>query len=689
MQFFFQPRGIAVIGASDKPGKGGYDLVYNLLKGYQGNIYPVNPGYERIQGLTCYPDLARVPDPVDLAIIMVPNNRVLAVVTECADRGIPGAMIQAGGFAETGEEGQQLQDTLARTARERGIRLWGPNCMGLVDTKARYVFSFVAQSIWDGGLPSSDVSLIVQSGMLSGVFLIDVTTHGEPGVSKVCSLGNKVDVDECDVLEYLLADEQTGVVGFYLESIKQGRRFVQLCRGASKPLVMLKGGQSAQGAAAAASHTASLAADHALIRSLLKQAGVLEAHDFKQMLDLCHALARYPQPPTRRPGRVGIATYTGAAGIVSADFMDGLDLELAKISPATKTALKEVYPAWMAPANPCDIYPAVIMHGGPRTYNVTVDALCADDQVDAMLLHTFTGGFDLKPDLSHLAEAANQADKPLILWMQGSRVAVDEFRAEAQDLGIPVFRELYRAVECLNALFSRPLARPARQDQAKPLIQVVELTKGRKGVLDEHLSKQVLAVAGVPVVAEEITPTAEKAVYKAFELGLPVVLKGLDPGMVHKTEAGLVRLGLGSGEAVKQAFDELSQIMGPQGQVLVQRQVASRLELIVGAIRDASFGAAVMLGYGGVLAEVLGRAQFAMAPLSQEEARDLIDRLPSQQLLNGFRGAPVVDREALARVLVQVGDLAHAHPRIQEIDINPLLNSDQGLVAVDATLILA
>ena len=689
MDFFFEPRGIAVIGASDKPGKGGYDLVYNLLKGYQGNIYPVNPGYERIQGLTCYPGLAQVPDPVDLAIIMVPNSRVLAMVEECADRGIRGAMIQAGGFAETGEEGQQLQDDLARTAQERGIRLWGPNCMGLVDAKARYVFSFVAQSIWEGGLPASDVSLIVQSGMLSGVFLIDVTTHGEQGVSKVCSLGNKVDVDECDVLEYLLDDDQTGVVGFYLESIKQGRRFVELCRGAQKPLVMLKGGQSAQGAAAAASHTASLAADHALIRGMLKQAGVYEAHDFKQMLDLCHTLARYPQPPQRRPGRVGIATYTGAAGIVSADFMDGLDLELAEITPATKTALQEVYPAWMAPANPCDIYPAVIMHGGPRTYNVTVDALCADPGVDAMLLHTFTGGFDLKPDLPHLAEAAEKANKPLVMWMQGARAAVDEFRAEAQALGIPVFRELYRAVECLNALYARPLARPARAEEAKPSLKVVELTKGRKGVLDEHLSKQVLAEAGVPVVAEALAPTAEKAVYKAFELGMPVVLKGLDPGMVHKTEAGLVRLGLGSGEMVQQAFAELTEAMGPQGQVLVQRQVPARLELIVGAIRDASFGPAVMLGYGGVLAEVLGRAQFAMAPLSREEALDLIDRLPSQALLDGFRGAPPVDREALAQVLIQVGDLAMAHPRIQEIDINPLLNSDQGLVAVDATLIMS
>ncbi len=688
MQFFFEPRGIAVVGASSKPGKGGYDLIYNLRQGFEGNIYPVNPTYEEIQGLTCYPSLAEVPDPVDLAIIMVPNNWVEDVVKQCVDRGIPGAMIQAGGFAEAGEEGRQTQEALAKLAAESGIRLWGPNCMGLVDTKAKHVFSFVANSIWERGLPSSDVSLIVQSGMLSGVFLIDIMSHGELGVSKVCSLGNKVDVDECDVLEYLLADPETKAVGMYLESIKQGRRFVELCRGANKPLVLLKGGQSARGAAAAQSHTASLAGDGALTGSLLKQAGVLPAHDFKQMLDICHSLAIYPGPQAHHPGRVGIVTYTGAAGIVSADFMENSDLEIAEITPDTKKALREVYPPWMPPANPCDIYPAVMMHGGPKTYNVTVDALCADPGVDAVLLHTFSGGFDLKPDLEHLAQSAQKANKPLFAWMQGTRAAIDEFRAEAQALGFPVFRELYRSVECLNAVFARRPALEVRADEPQPAEGVAGLLAGQAGALDEHVSKQVLALCGLPVVEEQIVSSADEAVAAAQRLGWPMVIKGLDPGLVHKTEAGLVRLDIASPEQAAQVFDELKAVMGPQGQVLVQRQAAAGLELIVGAVKDPQFGACVMCGLGGVLAEALGKAQFAMAPLSRTEALDLISRAPGQKLLDGFRGAPPVDREALAQILVALGDLAYTQPAIQEIDVNPLLVNEDGLVAVDASIIL-
>ena len=296
MEFFFKPRGVAIIGASASPVKGGHFILKNVMKGFKGGIYPVNPGYAEIEGLPCYPTVADVPDPVDLAIIFVPGPGVPAIVGMCAERGIPGVMIESAGFAEAGDSGGGLQEQLIAIGKETGIRIWGPNCMGLVDAVNKQVFSFVLPAIWEGGLTTGDVSLVVQSGMLSAGFLIDIMSHGTMGISKACSIGNKADVDECDILEYLIDDPDTGVIGFYLESIRKGRRFVGLAQRSTKPIVMLRGGKSRTGARAAVSHTASLAGNSAIISGALAQVGVVEAHDFKQMMDLCLSLIHISEP---------------------------------------------------------------------------------------------------------------------------------------------------------------------------------------------------------------------------------------------------------------------------------------------------------------------------------------------------------------------------------------------------------
>ena len=252
MDFFFKPRGIALIGASANPDKGGFSILYNLIKGFKGSIYPVNPKYEEIEGLRCYRSVPEVPDPVDLAIVFVPAEATLVAVRDCAARGIPGVMIQSAGFAESGDrQGNQLQEELRYIREEWGMRLWGPNCMGLVDAVNGLVFSFVAPSIWEQGLAAGKVSLIVQSGMLSAGFLIDLMTHGTMGISKACSIGNKVDVNECDLLQYLVDDPDTDAICLYLESIKDGHRFLELCRRSDKPIAVLKGGKSLKGARAA------------------------------------------------------------------------------------------------------------------------------------------------------------------------------------------------------------------------------------------------------------------------------------------------------------------------------------------------------------------------------------------------------------------------------------------------------
>jgi acyl-CoA synthetase (NDP forming) len=692
MDCFFDPKGVALIGATSKPRKGGYRILKNLMTGFQGKVYPVNPAYKEIEGLTCYRSVLDVPGPVDLAIVFLPAPAVPQAVRECAARGIRGVIIQSAGFAETGDEGKALQEELKRIGRETGVRLWGPNCMGLVDGVRRHVFSFVMENIWDHGFTAGNVSLIVQSGFLAAGFLVDVMSHGTMGISKACSIGNKVDVDECDLLEYMITDPQTAAIGLYLESISDGRRFMDLCRASGKPIVVLKGGTTAAGAKAALSHTASLAGHGALVRGALAQAGVVEAHDFYQMMDMCRALAKFPNLPEKRRSRVAIVTGSGGAGIIASDLVEQMGLELADLSPATRDALSALYPEWMPVANPVDLYPA-IERRGPRAYLEALRAVCADPNVDAVLFHIVAVGF-LTEAFSPLAKVVHNAGKPAFGWLMGLRDVVTNMQKEAAEQGIPVFRELSRTVECLAVVLNRPraaeLAAPqVSQPEGMGLrgeLDTVLRTAG--GTLDEHASKQILGAYGIPVVDETVVSSGDEAARAAAALGFPAVMKGLQPGKIHKTELGLVRLGIASAPGAAAEFEDLRGAMQGQGTILVQRQIRGELELIVGLVRDPQFGPCVMLGFGGVMAEVLGEPVFAVAPLTEKEALRLIDRVKPQKLLEGFRGAPSVDREGLARILAQVGDLGCAYPRVREVDINPLIVSQGKCVAVDASVIL-
>ena len=454
MDFFFNPRGIALLGATANEIKGGFSILKNLMIGFSGNIYPVNPRYTEISGLPCYAAINQVPDPVDMAIIFVPAPAALEVVQACANRGIPGVIIQSAGFAETGEMGKVLQHRLVEISRRTGIRIWGPNCMGLVDAVHKKVFSFVSPTIWDVGLLPGGISLIVQSGMLSAGFLMDTMTRDKIGVSKVCSIGNKVDVNECDILEYLLEDPDTAVIGLYLESIDHGRLFFEICGNAGKPIVLLQGGKSENGARAARSHTAGMAGNSAIIKGAMTQAGVVQADDFKQMMDFSNTLSLFPNVPVHRPGRIAIATFSGGAGIVSSDFLDRHGLALADLSEKTHSLLKNIFPEWMPPSNPIDLWPAIERNGVDTAYGKTVEAVCADPGVDAVFLHAFVGGRIWRLNLKPIVETAKKAGKPIFFWMIGNEKDAQQVQKEAKQLEVPVFREVARAVECMAAVFS-------------------------------------------------------------------------------------------------------------------------------------------------------------------------------------------------------------------------------------------
>lgn len=692
MKFFFKPKGIALIGASSSPYKGGNFILKNLLNGYKGKIYPVNPAYPEIEGLKCYPSVLDVPDPVDLAIVFVPARLVPDVIRDCVQRKIPGVMIESGGFAETGESGKSLQSELKGICEKTGIRLWGPNCMGLVDFISKKVFSFVSPTLWDYEFIKGNVSLIVQSGMLSAGFIIDLMSHGVMGISKVCSIGNKVDVDECELLEYLLEDPETAVVGLYLESFADGRRFLEICRSSRKPIVVLKGGKSVKGAAAAMSHTASLAGNSAVISGALAQAGVVEAVDFKQMTDLCRALAMYPEVPRRGTGGVAVLTFSGGAGIVSSDFIEKTTLSIAELSDSTKDALRKINPEWMPVANPVDLWPAVEKGGSEKAYNEAMKAVCDDPNVDAILLHYYAGGFALNFDISSLIEIVNRSGKPMFCWLLGELEKAEKFQTQTQNLGVPVYRELYRAVECMAAVFEREKSGEKEILSHAAMHTISEKFKAElkksAGAFDEHFSKKILSEYSIPVVDEKIADSVEDALNAASSFGFPVVMKGILPGEIHKTESGLVRLGVSSGEETGMVFAELNTKMAAKGKILVQRQMEGGLELIAGFMRDPQFGPCVMLGLGGIFTEILKDTVFAVAPVSHGEALSMIARLKSQKLLNGFRAYPTVDREALAKILVSLGNLGCENPNIKEIDINPIIAGEKNLVAVDAAIVL-
>jgi len=690
MKTFFSPASIAVIGASPQEGSLGGQIIANLRYGYTGRIYPVNPHYSEIQALPCYPTVEEIPDPVDLAIIIVPAPVVPEALKFCGRKSITRVIIESAGFAETGREGRLLQERCLTVARAAGIRLWGPNCMGMVDIPKKFFFTFMHPNIYKDGLINGRISMVVQSGMLSAGFLTDLMSERAIGVGKACSIGNKMDIDECDVLEYLLEDEETDAVALYLESIVRGRKFLELADRAKKPIVLLKGGKSTAGAKAALSHTSSLAGNARLQDSLLTLAGVTLARDFQQMMEVARALAMIKETPQNC--RTAVLTFSGGAGILSCDLIEQQGLRVAELTPSTKKTLSSVFPDWMPVSNPVDLFPAFALKGAIAAYDGAFNAVVKDPKVDVIFMHFFVGLYPSYDRLRHFKLAADREGKVLILWVIGRRDALQTFKREAQECSIPVHGELFRAVECL-AYASRYSPRKttsqlihSRKQKLLPAASSL-LSSRPERIWDEFDSKRLLKTYDIPVVEERIVASAADTLRIARKMGFPVVLKGLVPGQVHKTESGLVSLNIQSPALLKTAFADLTRRMKGKGKILLQRQMPGEYELIVGMLHDAQFGACVMFGLGGVFSELQKDVVFAPAPLSASTAQELIQRISGKKLLQGFRNRKPLDMKLMAKILVNVGNLAFACPDIEQIDINPLVVFHGKPVAVDATII--
>ncbi len=689
MDVFFHPNSIAVVGASNR--NIGNFVVGNLLVGFKGEIYPVNRSYQEIEGLRCFPSLEDISHPIDLAIVLVPASSVPSVLEACATKGIRRVIIESAGFAETGEDGLALQDRCVAIAKQNNMRLWGPNCMGLVDIHRSHFFTFMHPGVRAEGLLPGRISLIVQSGMMSAIFLAELGRRGI-GIAKACSIGNRADVDECDVLEYLLQDPDTEVIAMYLESVLRGRLLAQMAQRSTKPIVILKGGSSETGALAAKSHTHSLSGNSRLMNSVLEMSGVALADSIYQMMDMANVLAMIPHVDP--DCRTAILSLSGGAGVLACDALERHGLPVASLSEQTKKAVGEVFPDWMPVSNPIDLFPTVNLRGREVTFSRVIPAVLEDPNVGVLLIHFVAGLDESILELDALKKKADQFGKVVFFWLMGLREGCERFRREARALGIPVHEDVSRIAECLRAA--------SRFSGHQPSLETADTTvtpsspsgpktppfpSGEK-IWDEFDSKRFLSDWKIPVVEEKIVQRPDQAWKTARKMGLPVVLKGLMPGETHKTERGLVRLGIMSKPLLEAAFHHIQEKLDHRGRILVQKEVHSDYELIAGFIRDDQFGPCVMFGLGGIFSELEPDVVFAMAPLDRDSALTLIHRIRNKRLLQGFRGMTPLREDVMADILVNLGNVGMACPQIEQIDINPLAVNKGIPLAVDANVIL-
>jgi len=569
--------------------------------------------------------------------------------------------------------------------------------MGLIDISKRYVFPFIIPEAWQGSINPGGVSLIVQSGLLSAGFITTLMSNKTLGLAKVCSIGNKSDVEETELLEYFLKDPATQVICLYLESFIKGRRFFELSASSDKPIVVLKGGKTPLGAEASASHTASLAGNDDLIKGALWQAGVHQADDFFEMVDIARTLEKdfRLQQPREEKTRIAIFSYSGAAGIVTTNHMVANGLTLARLSSKTLQRLEELSPAWMPIKNPVDYWPAMEKNGPALAYKHAIEVLHEAPEVDGIIVHLFAGFGTWSLDMKEIMSGIQKPRKPILFWLIGPEKGREVTRITLEKEGWPTFYEIHRTVRVMASLFeksrqegkSREVA-PYQFPMTHSLNELSRQVDEREvRILDEYEAKKWFKTLGLKVVNEIIIRDLDEAIRAAEEIGYPVVLKGRVEGQVHKTEAGLVKLNLWNADHIRRAYQEMVGLEAKPQSFLMQPMLNGNLELIAGIIRDPQFGLAAMLGLGGVWTEVYRDVVFRLVPLTQKDVFEMVADLKGQALIKGFRGSKPVDMESLADWLIKLGWIALAYEKIQEIDVNPLLIIDGEPVAVDAAII--
>ncbi|WP_329000921.1 GNAT family N-acetyltransferase [Kribbella sp. NBC_00709] len=682
----FSPQTVAVIGAGRKPGGIGHELLLNIVKGgFTGSVYAVNPRADQIADVPAYPSISAVPHTVDLAVIAVPAERVLGVLTECGESGVGGAVVLTAGFSELGSAGRELQHQMLAIARRHSIRLIGPNCLGLVNTAPDVSLNatFAEVSPTPGAL-----ALAAQSGAV-GIAVLEHAGRTGLGISEFVSLGNKVDVSGNDVLLHWWGDPRTAVIGLYLESFGNPRKFGGLARmiGRTKPILVVKGGRSVGGRRAGVSHTAAAATPETAVDALFAQSGVLRMDTVEELVETARVLAVPPLPQGRRVAVVGNA---GGAGILAADAASRLGLQLPEFGPAVQQKLAAL--GAVGTANPVDLGAAA----SPTSLEQGLRVIVASGEVDSLVVnYAVTRAGNVADIYAAIAAAGDHADLPIVVNCVGSAQAAPEI-ALADGRRIPVFPFPESAVRALAhaVRYAEWRARPQgvvpelpRVDAAGARVVVERFLRHTPsgGWLDPQEASQLLRCAGVPMMPVLTAVTRSKAIAAAETVGYPVALKTAAPGVVHKTDIGGVRVGLANAVQLGQAYDEITAAAGGP-QVLVQAMAPAGTELVIGVVRDRLFGPLLMAGSGGVLTDVLADRQWRGLPLTDLDALEMLHSLRCAPVLAGYRGAQAADQDAVLDVMQRIAWLANAVPELAELDINPLVAAPAGAFAVDVRM---
>lgn len=697
LKLFFEPSSVAVIGASRDPEKLGFAVLHNLVEGgyaEKGAVYPINPKAEAILGFQAYASVMDVPGAIDLAVIVIPYPYVPDALRVCGEKGIPAAIVISAGFREAGMEGLERERELLAIATEYSIRLIGPNCLGVIDTHTPLNASFSA-----GTPPRGPMAFMSQSGAL-GTAILDWAQAGRLGLAKFVSLGNKADVSEIDLLEAWADDPATKVILIYSEGLPNGEEFIRVAREVTlkKPVVAIKSGVTQSGSRAVSSHTGSLAGSEQAYQAAFRQAGVIRAESMEELFDI--ALALGYQPPLLGD-RIAIITNAGGPGILATDALEHAGMSLARFELETKLALEDFLPGAASSANPVD------MLGDARAdrYAFALEKVAADPNVDGLLVVLTPQAMTEIADTARaVGELAQRIEKPVLTCFMGeAKIAAGIDILAEYDVPNYPFPEraasAFKAMSRYRQIQTRPASEYAQfdvnQEITTKLFQKVR-REGRFSIGDAE-ARDILLAYGLKAPDSRLAATPDEAVAMAAEMGFPVVLKIASPDILHKTDVGGVKVGLRNAEEVRDAFELMTyraerylpeaRLWGCQVQEMAP---PGGVEVLVGMNRDPQFGPLVTFGLGGIYVETLKDVTFRVAPFTVRDAENMLGEIRAHALLDGVRGQPPVDKDAIKDTLLRIGQLVTDFPEIIELDINPLIvyPIGQGAIAIDMRLVI-
>ena len=693
LKLFFEPRGVAVIGASRQRGTIGGEILHNLLSyGFKGPVYPVNPSATVIQDVPSFPTIEEVPGPVDLAVIVVPATAVVEVAAACARKGVKALVVISAGFSETGAEGKARQAELVSVCRGAGMRLIGPNCMGIANTNPEVLLDATFAPAFP---PRGRVGFSSQSGALGFAIMAFAGSLGL-GISTFVSVGNKADISGNDLLRYWESDDDTDVILLYLESFGNPKKFSEIARrvGRKKPIAVVKSGRSAAGARATSSHTGALiAASDVTVDALFRQAGVVRTDTLAELFDVASLVANQPLPSGNR---VGIITNAGGPGILCADACEARGLEVPVLSRDSQARLRDFLPAGASVANPVDM----IASAPAEHYRRAIEIAGTDENVDSLIV-IFTPPLVTRAEdvAQSIVETVQQIEnrKPVLSVFLSAQNAPKELREGNVSIPSYSFPETAAIALARATRYSHWRERretyPARfenirTDEAAAVVADA-LARGEGWLRPDEVA-QICACYGLPLIEQRVVSNAEEAAEAAAELGGDIALKAIAPGLVHKTEAGAVRLRLHGPEAVRAAAREMGERLSAHGHspsgFVVQKMAPRGVEMLVGVVHDPQFGPVVACGAGGVQVELLKDVSVRLSPLSNEDAAEMVRELKTYPLLTGFRGSPPADVAALENGLLRLSAMVEDLPQIAELDCNPFVVHETGATILDARI---